>query len=574
MRIKKALFIFFVITPILFAQSKSEKIDDLLSRYNEYGLLNGSVLVAEKGEVILKKGYGLANMEFDIPNSEKTVHRIGSITKQFVSTMIMQLVEEGKIKVDEKMTTYLKDYRKETGDRVTIFHLLTHTSGIPSYTGSPGFWSDSSRNPYTTEELIEKFCMGDLEFEPGSKFAYNNSGYVLLGKIVEEVTGITYEENIQKRIFDKIGMNNSYLDRPAKIIKNRASGYDSRGLGYVNTRYMDVINAFGAGDIATTVEDLYLWDQALYTEKIISEESKNKMFTPYLSNYGFGWGIDKIEHPADGDSLTMYSHGGGINGFNTHISRTINDKILIVGLNNTGGAPWREIRKNITKILYGKEYDYPKKPFANYIYEAILEDGINEALATFKEIQDSEEEIFDISENKLNNLGYSFLGENKFDEAIAVFQMNIDAFPKSFNVYDSMGEALMKKGDNKKSIELYKKSVELNPQNTNGFDMLKKLGVDIKQPEDAEVSEETLKSYVGTFNLFPNFDIEITTENGKLFTQATGQPKFEVFPETTTIFYLKVVQAKIEFFKEGYSVDKIILYQNGKEMPGKRIDKK
>ena len=237
------------------------------------------------------------------------------------------------------MTTYLKNYRKNTGDNVTIHHLLTHTSGIPSYTGYPGFWSDSTRNPYTTEELIERFCSGDLEFEPGTQFLYNNSGYVLLAKIVEDVTGISYEENIQKRIFDKVGMKNTYLDRPEKIINNRASGYDRLGVDFRNTTYFNVNNAFGAGDIASTVEDLYLWDQALYTEKLISNESKNKMFTPYLSNYGFGWIISKLAHPAGGDSLTIISHGGIINGFNALISRAIDDKILVVILNNSGGVP-------------------------------------------------------------------------------------------------------------------------------------------------------------------------------------------------------------------------------------------
>ena len=207
MKSKTILFSLLLLSSIYFAQTKSEMIDDLLNRYHEYGLLNGSVLVAEKGDVILSKGYGFANLDYEILNSEKTVHRIGSITKQFTAAIIMQLVEEGKIKIDEKMTTYFKNYRKDTGDKVTIHHLLTHTSGIPSYTGYPGFWSDSSRNPYTTDQLINKFCSGDLEFEPGSKFLYNNSGYVLLAKIIEEVTGKSYEENMQERIFDKIGMN-------------------------------------------------------------------------------------------------------------------------------------------------------------------------------------------------------------------------------------------------------------------------------------------------------------------------------------------------------------------------------
>jgi CubicO group peptidase (beta-lactamase class C family) len=536
-------------------------------------LLNGSVLVAEKGEVILSKGYGFANLDYEIPNSESSVHRVGSITKQFTAAIIMQLVEEGKVKLDEKMTTYLKNYRKDTGDKVTIHHLLTHTSGIPSYTGYPGFWSDSSRNPYTTDQLIEKFCSGDLEFEPGSKFLYNNSGYVLLAKVIEEVTGKSYEENMQERIFDRIGMMDTYLERPEIIIKNRASGYDKQALNLINTRYMNVKNAIGAGDIASTVKDLYLWDQALYTDKILSNESKKKVFTPFLSNYGYGWGIMKLASPVGGDSLTLITHSGGINGFNAYIGRLIDDKHLIVILNNTGSAPMGEMRDNIVQILYDREFNYPKKPIGNHILTVIEEEGIDPAIETYKVLKEEEQESFNFGEGELNTLGYMLLRNNQVDEAIKVFQLNIEEYPKAFNTYDSMGEAFMVKGDKEKAIEYYKKSVELNPQNQNGFDKLKELGADIEKPKDAEVSEDVLVSYVGNYELFPNFILSITKEGNQLYSQATGQAKFPIFPETEKLFYLKVVPAKIEFIKDDSGiVNSIMLFQGGREMPGKRVE--
>lgn len=567
MILKRVIFVFLILSSINLAQSKSKLIDDLLTRYHEYGLLNGSVLVAEKGEVILSKGYGFANLDYEIPNSERTVHRIGSITKQFTSAVIMQLVEEGKIKLDEKMTTYLKNYRKDTGDMVTIHHLLTHTSGIPSYTGYPGFWSDSSRNPYTTEYLIEKFCSGDLEFEPGSQFRYNNSGYVLLVKIIEEVTGKSYEENMQERVFDKIGMKDSYLERPELIIKNRASGYDKQGLELVNTRYFNLKNAIGAGDIVSTIKDLYKWDQALYTEKILSDESKKKVFTPFLSDYGYGWGIKKI------DSITIYSHGGGINGFSAFISRIEEDKNLVIVLNNIGTAPSLNISTNITKILYGDDYNFPKKPIGNHILTVIEDEGIDTAIETYKALKEEEQESFNFNEGELNNLGYMLLRNNQVYEAIMVFQLNIDEYPKSFNTYDSMGEAYMVKGDNQKAIEYYKKSVELNPQNQNGFDKLKELGANIEKPKDPEVSEEILLSYVGNYELFPNFVLSITKEGNQLYSQATGQAKFPIFPESEKLFYLKVVLAKIEFIKDDSGiVNSILLFQGGREMPGKRVE--
>src|SRR5687767_8174973 len=161
------------------AQDKAQKIDELLKTYYDYGQFNGSVLVAEGGKVIYKKGFGMANFEWEIPNSADTKFRIGSVTKQFTAALVLQLVEEGKIKLDGKITDYLPDYRKETGDKVTVHHLLNHTSGIPSYTGLPGFFANESRNPYAVKDFVKKFASGDFEFEPGTKFSYNNSGYFL-----------------------------------------------------------------------------------------------------------------------------------------------------------------------------------------------------------------------------------------------------------------------------------------------------------------------------------------------------------------------------------------------------------
>ncbi|MCB9259038.1 MAG: serine hydrolase [Ignavibacteriales bacterium] len=557
---------------LAFSQTKQEKIDDLLSKFNEYEMLNGSVLIADKGEIIFKKGYGFANLDYEIPNSENTVHRLGSITKQFTSAVIMQLVEEGKIKLEEKMTAYLKNYRKDTGDKVTIHHLLTHTSGIPSYTGYPGFWSDSSRNPYTIDQLVEKFCMGDLEFGPGFKYSYNNSGYLLLAKIIEEVTAKSFEQNIKERIFIPLEMKNSYLERPEKIIKNKASGYNVFGSNFTNTQYFNVGNAIGAGDIASTVEDLYLWDQALYTDKILSEESKNKTFTPFLNNYGYGWGIRKYGIPGQQDSLTYISHSGGINGFSTIISRFIENKQLIVILNNTGSAPLNEMVNGIMKILYDQEFTYPKKPIGKHLYQLVDSDGIDNAIAEYERLKENESDKYSFSENEINTLGYLYLRENKIDNAIKIFQLNIDEYPKSYNTYDSMGEAYMISGNKEKAIEFYRKSVELNSQNKNGYNMLNKLGYKIEPPADFNVTGETLQKFIGEYELFPNFKITISSEGNNLFAQATGQGKFQVYPEAENIFYYKVVQAKIEFINnENNEVNKLILYQNNQEVPGKKI---
>jgi CubicO group peptidase (beta-lactamase class C family) len=340
-----------------FAQDKAARIDELMSQYHQKGQFNGTVLVAEKGAVILKKGYGMADMEWDIPNAPDTKFRLGSITKQFTSMLIMQLVQAGKIKLDGKLSDYLPYYRKDTGGKVTIHHLLTHTSGIPSYTSLPGFFKNFSRDPYGVEEFVKKYCSGDLEFEPGSKFEYDNSGYFLLGAIIEQITGESYEKALQERILDPIGMKDTGYDHHETILKKRASGYQkSPGGTFGNAPYIDMSLPYAAGSLYSTVEDLFKWDRALYTDKLLSESNKEIMFKPFLDHYAYGWFVEDVTLGNSNEKLPAFSHEGGINGFNTLEIRLIGDHSLIVLLNNTGGAKLDEMAKSIAGILYNKPY--------------------------------------------------------------------------------------------------------------------------------------------------------------------------------------------------------------------------
>src|SRR5262245_10814511 len=356
-----------VLQSVALAQDKAAKIDALMSQYHQKGQFNGTVLVAEKGGVILKKGYGMADMEWGIPNAPDTKFRLGSITKQFTSMLIMQLVQEGKIKLDGKLSDYLPYYRKDTGQKVTIHNLLTHTSGIPSYTSLPGFFKDVSRDPYGVEEFIKKYCSGDLRFEPSSKFEYDNSGYFLLGAIIEQITGGSYEKVLQERIFDPLGMKDSGYDHHETIMKRRASGYQQSADGTItNAPYLDMSIPYAAGSLYSTVEDLFKWDRSLYTDKLLSESNKEIMFKPFLANYAYGWFIDKVTLGNSQEKLPTISHEGGINGFNTLEMRIIGDKSLIVLLNNTGGARLGEMAKNIAGILYDKPYGPDASAPANH----------------------------------------------------------------------------------------------------------------------------------------------------------------------------------------------------------------
>jgi CubicO group peptidase (beta-lactamase class C family) len=564
------LFCFYAVkTP---AQSKADKINQLLKKYVEYKAFNGEALVGENGKVIFKKGYGYANFEWKIKNTPDTKFRLGSITKQFTSMLIMQLVQEGKLRLDEKVSEILPNYPKEQGKKITIHNLLTHTSGIPNYTSFPSYPTDVMKNTFSPTELVMLFENKPLEFEPGSKFSYSNSGYILLGYIIEKVTGKPYEDVLKEKIFNPLGMTNSGYDHNLEIIPKRAYGYNNFALDIQNANYIDMSVPFSAGAIYSTVEDLYKWDQALYTDKILSKENIKKLFGKYISAfggmyYGYGWAVTKISG-GHGDSVNVVAHGGAVNGFNSLIERCTDDKNLIVLLNNTGATDLQDIAKHIEKILYDEKYQMPEEPLAIRFARKISEDGVDNAIKYFENL--SPEGSQKLNEGDINNLGYSLLNTGKTKDAIKIFKLNIDKY-NSANSYDSYAEALMKDGQTEAAIKNYKISLEMNPGNTNAVEMLKRMGVDYKS-EKANVDPEVYKTLAGEYQLAPNFIITITTENDKIYEQATGQQKFEIFPTSDYEYYLNVVNAQVSFVKDDSGkITELILHQNGRDISGKKI---
>jgi len=456
-------------------RDNAAKIDKLMSQYADCCSFTGTVLVSDHDKVLFKRGYGLANREWNIPNMPEVKFRLGSITKQFTSMLVMQQVAKGSIKLDGHLSDYLPYYRQDTGSKVTISQLLSHTSGIPSYTDDPKFFPDVSRNYYTVEDFVKKFCSGDLQFEPGTKFHYDNSGYFLVGAILERVTGKTYETLLKESIFGPLGMKDSGYDHHADILPNRATGYQQELGGVENAPYLDMSLPYAAGSLYSTVEDLYKWDQTLYTDKLVPNELKQSLFTPNLEHYGYGWDIRTIPADEPGTGQTMISHGGGINGFNTLEQRLVGDHDLIVILNNTPGANLGEMAKGIRAILYGKEPTAPKRPLVPDLGETLVNRGVDAAVAQYHELKRTNPHGYNFEEHALNQLGYMLLQKGRNADAIAIFKLNVEEYPKSGNVYDSLAEAYAKDGQKQQAVTNYRKSLELDPKNQTAADKLKEL---------------------------------------------------------------------------------------------------
>lgn len=340
------------------AQTLPKQLDALATSYAKAGQFNGTVLVAEHGKVVFTKGYGLANREWNQPNAADTKFRLGSLTKQFTSLLVMQLVEQGKLRLDGHITDYLPDYPKASGDKITLHHLLTHTSGIPNYTSQPGFEA-ASILATTPTAFLRTFAELPLEFEPGSTFKYSNSGYFLLGTIIEKVTGKTYTQVLTENILQPLHMQDTGYDLSETILPRRAAGYDKASNGVIyNTSYIDMTVPYAAGSLYSTVNDLYKWDQALYTTQQLSEASKALLFKPFKSDYAYAWVASKAVIAKD--TVALLGHSGHVNGFGSYLLRAPRDRQLVVVLDNEGGPHVKEVSMDLLRVLYHRPATGPK----------------------------------------------------------------------------------------------------------------------------------------------------------------------------------------------------------------------
>ncbi|KQZ03681.1 hypothetical protein ASD21_20580 [Caulobacter sp. Root1455] len=333
--------------PTCAAPDFAKQARELITPYLEPEGFSGSILVAKDGAPMWRESFGAADREWDVANTADTKFRLGSITKQFTATAILQLVEQGKLSIDDPVSKYYAD-APPAWAKVTIKHLLTHSSGIPSYTALPGFFDKgSSKLPLTPDEIVKLTRDMPLEFEPGAKYNYDNTGYILLGYVIEKVSGETYADYVAKHIFAPLGMKDSGYDVSGVILKKRASGYQGSKDGWRNADYLDMTLPYAAGSLYSTTGDLLIWDRALADGKILTPASRQAMFTDYGHKYGFGWRIDQEA------GRERIGHGGGINGFSTGIVRFPKDGVVAIVLSNYNASPSHGIAEKLAGLCVG-----------------------------------------------------------------------------------------------------------------------------------------------------------------------------------------------------------------------------
>jgi CubicO group peptidase (beta-lactamase class C family) len=426
------------------------KVDALLTAHVKVNGFSGTVLLASGGKPLVAKGYGYANIEWQVPNTPATKFRIGSVTKQFTSMLIMQFRERGKIKLEDSVCVYVTPC-PAAWKPVTIHHLLTHTSGIPTYTGIAS-WRETNMVPKTIDQMVAIFRDLPLQWTPGDRFEYNNSGYFLLGVVVEKIAGKKYEQALQEMIFTPLDMKDTGYDWSKTILPRRASGYSGRGATLENAPALDMQQPYSAGSLYSTVEDLLKWDQALYTEKLLPAAAKKILWTPFKENYAYGWTVAPAA-PALFGGYQRIAHGGGINGFSSVIVRLPEPNVTVIVLANNDSVNASAIGRDIGAIYYGQPYTIPA------------------------------------------------------------------------------ARAVVK------------------------------------------VDPKILDQYAGKYELRPGFVVTIAREDASLTAQGTGQPKFELLPESETKFFAAIGELVVTFVKgAGGNVTHFVLTQGGRDQIAKRIE--
>jgi CubicO group peptidase (beta-lactamase class C family) len=442
-----AAFLVFLGLLVSAASARADKIDDLVKAHMQERNIPGvSIAVVRNGEVVKVQGYGLSNVELNVAATPETIYQSGSLGKQFTATLVMMLVEEGKLKLGESIRTYMPE-APATWQGITVRHLLTHTAGVSS-----ALYQDlDMRQDYTEEELFKRITAFPLDFQPGESWSYSNCGYMTLGFLVHKVTGRFYGDLLREKIFEPLGMTTTRIISEADIVPNRAAGYRFVDGKLKNQEWVSPsLNTTADGSLYLTVLDLAKWDAALYTEKLLKKASLDMMWTPVKLNdgktapYGFGWFLGST----NGHRLIL--HGGAWQGFMTDIERYVDDKLTVIVLANLLGAVPEAIGRGIAGL--------------------------------------------------------------SVPELATVERATVKIDPKVFD------------------------------------------------------------TYVGEYELVPGFVISISREGDRYWSQATGQQRVELFAESETSFFLKIVDAQLTFVKAaGGAVTHVVLIQRGTSREAKKI---
>lgn len=504
-----------------------EVVDAMLSGPTAGRTPGAAILVSRDGQELLERGYGYASLEHGVKVTPKTKFRIGSITKQFTAAAILRLQEQGKLSVDDHLSKYRPDFPR--GGEVTLHHLLTHTSGIHSFTDKPDFLK-TTMIPVTAEEHIRSFQNDPYDFDPGARWSYSNSGYFLLGHIVEQVSGQSYADFLKEQFFEPMEMKDTGVHTPDAILPDEATGYAQEGDTLKKAPDWNMSLAGGAGALYSTVEDLWRWNEAVFGGKVLGEKSLQAAWTPVNvgsapssgdEGYGYGWVIGRVR------GLREIQHGGGLAGFVSQLSRYPDERFTVAVLANSSppvpGVFPGEIARDIAQVYLADRMDARRSPKAIALSP--------EALERFVGRYDYGNAILTVTRE----------GERLFAQLAG--QPRFEIFPSSGNEFFwKVVEARVTFVDD----EAGRVTRAIHHQGGSTIEAPR-----VEERAAVSLTPEVLDAYVGKYDYGGGQAVlTVTREGARLFAQLVGQPRFEIFPTSETEFHWRAVEAKITFVKD------------------------
>jgi len=546
----------------------TQRIDSLVATYHDARLFNGTVLVGQSDSVAYAEAVGDANREWDVPNTTDTRFHVGSVTKQFTAALILTLVEENKIALDSPISTYLPDYPGPGADRITIHHLLSHRSGIPSFTGFEDYQSRIMRLEWAPDSLVAEFAGRGLNFEPGSQWAYSNSGYFLLGVIVQEVTGQHYADALREKVLAPLGLDGpigyAFSD---EVIEREASGYEQTVWGYRRAEPIESSVPLSAGMLYATPEGLHRWTRALHTGRVLPDSLYDAMTTAHAEN-GYGYGVITQTDTIEGTAVSTVAHGGGINGFTSSLRYETPGDYTIVVLDNTTSEYTARLAAGIRKLLYDGSAPAPQPSVARVLWEVVQAQGVAAATDRYETLKQERPEAYEYGAAELVRLGDALREKNQPEPSVGIYEFVLSMDSTRADAHAGLGLAERSLGHRAAAETHLKAALDQNPNHAEVRQALQEMGVEVES-RTVELSPETLERYTGVYAavLRPGFKMTVTREGDQLYTQATGQRKFKVEPVSETRFAPDAIDAEIEFaVEDDGSVPKLILYQQGQEI--------
>lgn len=525
------------------AQTIAARLDASIGANYKPNEPGATVIVVKDGKTLLRKAYGIADTAGMQPMRPEMVLRLGSITKQFTAVGILLLAEEGKLALSNDITRFFPDYPTR-GKKITVEHLLTHTSGIASYTSRPEYLLTMGSD-MTVAQMIDSFKNAPLDFEPGSAYRYNNSGYFLLGAIIEKVSGMPYAKFLEQRIFVPLGMKDTAYEGFERSKTPHAAGHTQGANGFEHGTPLSMTQPYAAGALVSNVDDLARWDAAVSQGKLLKPASWQRAFTPYTlsdgksTGYGYGWQVGTLQ------GVPVLAHGGGINGFSTYALRAPEQKVFVAVLSNADGGVANPdmVASRAAAIAIGK----PFREFKEIALDAATLDryvGIYEVEKGMTRTFRREGEVLVMQRSGRSPMRLKAFSRNGFylPGATDWFEFAVDEKGKAAGV-------------------------------TQYFD-----GKEMKQPRigDAppartavKIANEAYDKRVGRYQLAPGFILELSRDGDRYFAQATGQGKLEIFASSDTVFFARAVDAEVRF--DGGDSSYLVLHQNGRETRAPRL---